>query len=152
MQIKLTKNKVTVVDDNLSSQILKNKYCTIVCGDKHYAVTNIKGKTVYLHRLIMKAPAGTVVDHINGDTLDNRKSNLRLCLHKENIRNQRNHPDKWQKYRGVDFMKVKNKYRARITVDKKEIHLGVFDTAIEASKVYSKAAKYYFGNFVKICS
>lgn len=148
--ITLTRGLHTIVDSNISSEILEKKFCATLCRGKYYAVTNVLGKTVYLHRLIMNAPKGIVVDHINGDTLDNRKPNLRLCSHKENIRNQRTHPDKWQKYRGVDFMKAKNKFRARITSDGNEHHLGVFDTAEEAFTAYRAASKKIFGNFSNV--
>lgn len=150
MIIELTKNQFTVVDSRTKKEILKHKYCASISGGKYYAVTYIDSKQVYLHRLLTDAPQGSVVDHINGNTLDNRKRNLRLCLHKENVRNQRLHPDKLQKYRGVDYMKSKEKYRARITVDGKEIHLGLFDTDVEASSAYKKASKKLFGKYGNI--
>jgi hypothetical protein len=148
MIIELTKGYSTVVDDDVSAEILQKKYCAIICGgNKVYAVTNIKGKTKALHRIITNAPKGMVVDHINGDTLDNRKENLRLCLHKENVRNQKLHPDKLQKYKGVDLMKLRNKYRARIVKDYKNIHIGLFDTPEEAAFAYNEKAKELFGEF-----
>lgn len=53
-----------------------------------YAATTIKGKKFYMHRLIMKNPVGKIVDHINNQTLDNRRENLRIVSHKENMRNR----------------------------------------------------------------
>lgn len=150
MLLYLSKGHVTVVDDDTSLSILNRKYCAGVRSMKPYALTNINGKTVYLHRLITNAPKGTVVDHINGDTLDNRKENLRVCSTKENIRNQTLHKDKWQKYRGVDYVKSRSKYRARICLDRKEIHLGLFETAEEAAEVYKTYAKKLFGKFSNV--
>lgn len=150
IEIPLTKGLSTIVDSDVSIQLLNRKYCSSLCGGKYYAVTYIDKKQVYLHRLLTNAPVGKVVDHINGDTLDNRLENLRVCSHKENIRNQRSHPDKLQKYRGVDFMKSKNKYRARITCDGKEIHIGLFDTAENAFTEYKKMSKELFKNFSNV--
>lgn len=150
MIIELTQGRCTKVDDDFPKSILNNKFCVKSCGGKYYASTNIKGKTVYLHRLITNAPKGMVVDHINGDTLDNQIKNLRVCLSKENTRNQKNHPDKWQKYRGVDYMKAKSKYRARITFNREEIHLGLFDTDLQAFRAYVNASKILFGKFSNV--
>lgn len=88
------------------------------------------------------------VDHINGDTLDNTKSNLRICTNAENSRNSCKISKKsTSKYKGVDFIKKRKKYRVRIKVNYKEISLGYFSDENEAGKVYNEAAIKYFGEF-----
>lgn len=124
-----------------------------------YAVKRSRGSaiTVYaesaanpqimMHRLVMgDACVGFVVDHINGDGLDNRRSNLRLCTQRENSRNRR--PNNG--YRGVSWKVDVGKWRSRIMVDRKEINLGVFDTAEEAAVAYNEAAIKHFGEFAKL--
>lgn len=105
---------------------------------------------VYMHREIMQAPKDKVVDHINGDTLDNRKSNLRICTVTENSRNSRKSKSNTTGYKGVHYYKARNNYSARIRVDGKDIHLGYFKTPEEAHVAYSTAANIYFGEFARL--
>lgn len=113
----------------------------LICGGK---------TTKYFHRVLTKCPKEFCVDHINGNTLDNRLSNLRVCEHKENRRNSKINLNNSTGYKGVDFVKSKNKYRARIKYNYKEIHLGMFNNAKEAASAYNKAAFKYFGKFANI--
>jgi hypothetical protein len=101
-----------------------------------------------LHRLIIECPDDMVVDHINGDKLDNRRSNLRICQQIENTRNRKTNYDK--KTKGVGFQKRSGTYRARIRVNYKHIYLGDFKTEQEALDAYAKAAIYYHGEFANI--
>ena len=87
------------------------------------------------------------VDHINGDSLDNRKSNLRLCTHLENMRNRKLHKNNTTGIRGVHWDKTKDKYRAYIRVASKAIHLGYYINPLEADLVYKQARVHYFGAF-----
>jgi hypothetical protein len=81
------------------------------------------------------------VDHINRDTLDNRKQNLRICTHQENSCNLTKRENTTSKYRGVNYQKRRNNWRARITYKGKEYHLGEFNTEEEAFKARIKAEK-----------
>jgi hypothetical protein len=102
-----------------------------------------------LHRLIMAPIAGQVVDHINGDIYDNRRSNLRLCTNAENIRNAQKRCIKkaTSKFKGVGFDSNRNRWRATITVDWKTKHLGYFDSEEDAAKAYDIASEKYHGEF-----
>ncbi len=111
-----------------------------------------KGKStvVLLPRLIMNCPDGLVVDHVNHDTLDNRKCNLRICSVANNNMNQRKIIKRTSRYKGVSLRKEKRglkKWRACINLDKKRISLGDYSSEEEAAFAYNKAAKRYFGEF-----
>lgn len=93
-------------------------------------------RVIYLHRLVMDAKEDEIIDHINQDKLDCRKSNLRVATKSINALNS-SKVKSTTGYRGVIRNKQNGKpYRARITVDGRQIHLGAFDTALEASKAY----------------
>lgn len=112
-----------------------------------YVVGNIDGTDVYLHRFIMGYPEGRVVDHINGDKLDNRRSNLRVCKHKENTRNARRSKNNTSGHTGVSYRPKRKSYRAYITVDRRQIGLGHYPTLEEAVAARKKGERKYFGEF-----
>lgn len=87
-----------------------------------------KSKTTYLHRAIMDAPKGMLVDHINHDTTDNRKENLRICTASENQQNRKRKTHGASGIRGVNFDKRFGKWYGRIYVDGKSKYLGYFET------------------------
>ena len=115
-------------------------------GQYRYVVNVVsrggKSTMVYLHRLITGAKKGELVDHIDGNTLDNRKSNLRIVDQRLNQGNRRVICGKVP-FKGVTF--ERGKYRARIKSCGKKLHLGFFNTAIEASIAYRDAALKVFG-------
>jgi hypothetical protein len=114
-----------------------------------YINTRINGKYVFLHRLIMDAPTGLQVDHINLDKSDNRKSNLRFVTHKENKQNAGLRKDNTTGAKGVCYLKQRNKYISYVYVDGKRIYLGSYLSLLEASQAYDKAALYYFGEYAR---
>lgn len=114
-----------------------NPECTYIGG------YDLFGTFVFLHRLIMDAPIGLEVDHINKNTLDNRSCNLRLVSHKENMQNRRMQRNNTSGVRGVWWDKKSNKWRACIRKDGKTIHLGTFSTIDDAEKVVIEARKVY---------
>jgi hypothetical protein len=104
---------------------------------------------IRMHRLIMNAPAGVEVDHINGDTLDNRKSNLRFATRLEQSRNTGMRKNNTTGFKGVSQIKTSKRFRAYIVVNRKQINLGVYLCAEEASAAYQEAAKKLFGDFMR---
>ena len=91
----------------------------------------------FLHRLVTNAPKGKVVDHINRNTLDNRKSNLKVCTIQENLRNQKR-PNNKTGHTGV-AVHPSGKYTAQIKHNYKRKQLGIFDTIEQALKARKKA-------------
>ena len=104
---------------------------------------------VALHRYILGLAHnnGLVVDHINGDTFDNRKCNLRICTSAENSKNARTPITNTSGYKGVSYRRHTNRYISRIRVNNEGIYLGSFDTPEEAYVAYCNASKKYHGEF-----
>jgi hypothetical protein len=105
---------------------------------------------VRLHREIMEAPKGLLVDHKNWNGLDNRRSNLRLATYGENTQNTRKRKGTTSRYVGVNFDKKPGNWRARIMYKGKMKYLGNFDNEIDAGKAYDAAAKKYYGEFARL--
>jgi len=113
---------------------------------------NGKRKTIILHRFIMNAPEGKVVDHINGDGRDNRKENLRICTNAENARNCNRPPYGEVGYYGVKYTTTRSvkKYEVGIKFQNKKLSGGLFYTAEEAAVAYDKLAKELHGEFATL--
>lgn len=106
-----------------------------------YVVAWHSGATILIHRIIMEAQKGQMVDHIDGNPFNNRRSNLRLTDYHGNGLNRKTlKPNRRSRnssnYRGVRFNPVAGKFQAQITWQRKAIHLGTFESEEEASKVY----------------
>ncbi|PWA11094.1 endonuclease [Pueribacillus theae] len=151
--ITLTQGKAAIVD--------KREYERISQYNWHYhkgyaartSRENGKKRTIYMHREIMQTPEGFVTDHINGNRLDNRKKNLRICTRAENNMNMRNYKSrkkskKASKFKGVYWVGgIQAKWVAEIRHNGKQIHLGYFFHEIEAAYAYDQAALELFGEF-----
>jgi len=146
---------VVLVDACDYHRLGAHKWRIVDVGGKLYAITSVgKGKgrrPVYMHRLIMDAPSGVQVDHINGNGLDNRRCNLRLCTPSQNAANRKVLPlGKSSQYRGVHWDPRKHKHVAEIKLGKKTKHLGYFDSEEAAAVAYNLAAKDIFGDFAQL--
>ncbi len=122
------------------------------CNKKNYITRDNGNKTVTLHREIWifnfgKIPDGKIIDHVNRIRLNCQKSNLRLVTWSESNRNRSLASNNTSGYKGVTFEKSINKWKAYIYLDDIRIHLGLFNTAIEAAHMYDHYAKIHFGEF-----
>lgn len=117
--------KSTLVDKEVFK---KYGHLSWYLSDTGYAMRKLAGEVVRLHRLVVCAPEGMVVDHLNGDKLDNRKSNLRICTQSDNMRNLKN-------VKGYAWDKTKGKYMVRYRGN----FYGRYNSEDEARKAYQLA-------------
>jgi hypothetical protein len=161
-RIKLTKGQLTgtnpavkrfaIVDPEDYQKLSECDWQYVENTTRSYYAAHIEGgKIVYMHRVIINAPVGSIVDHRYGNGLDNRKVNLRIVTRTQNQYNRRKTAKKTSsKYKGVHFKKVINRYSAEICCNGKRTHLGYFDNEIDAAKAYDKAAKELHGEFARL--
>lgn len=148
MEIPLTQGKSTIIDDADADRILKYRWNAVQVSPGNWYASSSSSPVRYLHRFLLDDPDG-IVDHINHDGLDNRRSNLRIAerngLNIANARFEKNAHG----YRGVylDRRGRKRPYGAQIKVHRKHMNLGYFATAEEAARAYDAAARKHFGEY-----
>lgn len=145
------KNQVVIVDDEDYEYLNQFKWYLSYYG---YAVRNTKmengnKKSIKMHREILKVQSNEFIDHINHNRLDNRKSNLRIATKSQNAANSKKRKSS-SKFKGVSWIQILGKWRARIRVNGKSYHLGVFNNEIDAAIAYNTSAKLFFGEFAYI--
>jgi hypothetical protein len=148
-EIYLSQGKVAIVDDDRYDEISKFKWYVVFERKKFYAVRHSGKSRIWMHRYILQTPLGRETDHINGDTLDNRCENLRICTRSQNMANQRKTRGS-SKYKGVYWYKPRRKWKAELTFNQEHIYLGLFESEIDAAKAYDDKAKEIFGEFAHL--
>jgi hypothetical protein len=144
--VNLSKDMMARVSGIDYALLQKHKWCV----SNGYAASRIDGHLVYMHRLILNAPAGVGIDHIDGDKLNNERGNLRLATQRQNMRNQPRHRQGTSGYKGVSLRNDTGKYAAHITVDYKKLSLGCYADPVVAARAYDEAARLHFGEFARL--
>lgn len=155
-KIKLTQNKYAFVDDGDYDYLNQFKWCAVKTSKRiksMYAVRcewdrkTKKRINIPMHRIIMKAPKGLTVDHIDGDGLNNQRSNLRLATPSQNLINRTIPPNNTSGYKGVTWNKRNQNWVSSIQTNRKRKYLGCFKNKKLAYKAYCEAAKKYHKEF-----
>ncbi len=157
-KIKLYNGMFAKVDDEDYDELSRHKWYAARNGIRGYKTRVVpvtyffKGgpqKAVLMSRMIMGVTyKNLVVDHINHDSLDNQRCNLRVCTHAENGLNREGpNRNNHSGYKGISWSKAAGRWQVTIGVAGKNCHLGVFENIEEAHTVYLKAAKKYHGEF-----
>jgi hypothetical protein len=146
--VPLTQGKTAVIDAEDADRVSqRNWYAVRSKAGVFYASTHLyRNHTVYLHRFVLGPCVDAIVDHVDGDGLNNRRSNLRLATAAQSNQNRRPRQNK-SGFAGVK--KHRRKWTASIRVDGKRVHLGMFHSAAEAAAAYAEAARHARGEFVR---
>jgi hypothetical protein len=143
VEVQLTRGFLTIIDADSLASIQDRKWSALCAQKWVYAVSRVSGKVTYLHRHLLSAPAGMTVDHINGNTLDNRLSNLRICTVSQNARNARVKPHSSQ-FKGVHRLRP-----GFFQVRARGGYVGTYRDEVEAARAYDRKALELFGEFAR---
>lgn len=148
------KQHVILVDADDWARLCNLAWHVIESGSGHlYVAHSISSKVghISMHRMILSAPKNLMIDHINGNGLDNRKENLRLATNAQNQYNRRKtHGVSSSKFKGVSFTRARGRWAAQIRVQKRLIWLGYYQTEEEAALAYNAGAIKHYGAFAKL--
>jgi len=144
--IALTKGKFAIVDAADYERVNAHKWCVRGSGRRIYACCHCNGKNISLHRFLMNPPSWLVVDHIDGNGLNNRRSNLRICTQQQNVHNSRP-KGKSSQYKGVCRDKSKNRWVVYVRHNGRNHYVGRFRDEIDAARAYDRKAYELFGEF-----
>lgn len=148
--VPLTQGKFALVDTR-DGWVLSHPWCYGKTWHCEYASRRVDGKKVYMHRELLGLAANdkVEVDHRDGNGLNNRRDNLRLATHQQNLQNQRPRGGS-SKYRGVFWDKSKARWKASIRLGARRFWLGSFSTELEAAVAYNRRAKELFGDRARL--
>lgn len=149
-EIKLTRNKVALVDDNDFAEVSEHRWCAHKSKTLFYAWRNIQdgGRKYgqFMHYFLMERKKGFVMDHVNHNSLDNRRSNLRYVTHTQNSQNRLPKLKK-SNFKGVSWISSRNEWYAQIDYNKKAYYLGSYKIEEHAAEAYNNAAIRLFGEY-----
>lgn len=151
--VELSQGYRAIIDYDDFNEINNHKWSVKVDKRGIYAVSRLKetNKNILMHRFILKPLENEIIDHINGNGLDNRRCNLRIANKSKNAMNQFPMNNKSSIFKGVSKSISKSKpWKARIKINGKEKHLGLFFTEEEAAIAYNNKAIELFGEFAKL--
>ena len=153
--ISLTQGQFAIVDDADYEELSKYKWFAWrnQCGDfyavRNFLLKNKKQYRIYMHRQILRLGQGDSrqVDHLNRSTLNNCRSNIRICTHPQNTRNRKHLSNTSSQFKGVTWNKQIKKWGAQITINGKNKHLGYWNMEKVAALAYDMVAIREFGDF-----
>lgn len=148
--IELTKGQRATVDDEDWPYLSQFRWWF----DGMYAQGRVNGKQVRMHRLLLNPPKGSMVDHANGDRMDNTRANIRVCSHGENEWNKakkhRHRNDGHSKYKGVTRDVRRGMWVSRTTFNGRSVHIGSFVSEIDAARAFDDWAREHHGQFAHV--
>jgi len=148
VRVPLTQGASTIIDAADWPRVAPFPWCLFRAGAHWpYAVTGRRGGLVLLHRFLLEAPADLHVDHKNGDTLDNRRANLRLVTPRQNHANQRAF-GRSSRYRGVT--RHADKWLARVTAGGRLYYLGRFVDEQDAARAVDATLRAVWGEHARL--
>ncbi len=148
--IPLGRGNYAIVDTKNLRTLSSYRWYLFDKGNRRYAKRYEKNKTFFMHREILKTPDGFLTDHINGNGLDNREANLRVCTREQNKQNSIKRKKLSSKFKGVDWYKAYKKWRVRITSEKKPMFIGLYNDEVRAAQAYDQKAIELFGEFANL--
>ena len=153
-EIPLTQGKYAIVDASDYEWLSRFHWRILVTGRSCYAIRHIRKDdgtwtTLRMHRAIFDAPDGALIDHVDGNGLNNTRGNLRLATKSENAKNTKIRSNNLSGYRGVSWFKRDGTWRATIQSGRKWLHIGYYGTPEEAARAYDAVAMQLHGQFAR---
>mgnify|MGYP001275661755 CR=1 FL=1 len=153
-EIQLTNGGVALVDDEDFGEIncfkwFAHKEHGVIYAWRHQYNGHRKYGAMKMHRQIMKAKTGEILDHADSNGLNNQKSNLRFCSNSQNLCNARIRNNNTSGFKGVSYHRQNKRWRATINKDGKQVSLGCYGTPGEAALAYNRKATELFGEFAR---
>lgn len=150
-EIKSKSGEISIVDDDDFERVSQHRWY-YSCGRKGNRYFAASAGKILLHRFIMNAQVGTQVDHLNGNKLDNRKKNLRICSNAQNNRNKKkkHRENNYSEFKGVTWNKKAKKFQVGIRANGTQLHLGLTNFEIVAARVYDHWAKKFHGEYARL--
>lgn len=146
--IPLTQGREAIVDDDDFMPLLRYRWHF---GGRYARRADYPNRNLIpMHRQVLSVPDDMDVDHINGNGLDNRKSNLRICTTKENCSNRKINKNNKSGFKGISWSKKGGAWSASIGVNNKRLHLGYYKNKEDAARAYNHAAKILHGEFANL--
>jgi hypothetical protein len=153
-EIPLTQGKVALIDDEDYERAMKHKWSAHKSskGPAFYVHCRLNAWNIELHRFILglKRGDGIMIDHRNGNGLDNQKSNLRICTSSSNQWNHRKYINNTSGYIGVDYHKSSKRWRVQSSKNSNRIYLGSFNNKRQAVIARDKAVLHLHGEFASL--